>query len=32
MGIVMLAVILNAIYRKFLITALPGIVPQGETR
>jgi len=32
MGIVMLALILNAIYRKFLTTALPGMVPQGAKR
>jgi len=32
MGIVMLALILNAIYRKFLTTALPGIVRQGARR
>jgi hypothetical protein len=31
-GIVMLALILNAIYRKFLTTALPGMVPQGAKR
>jgi hypothetical protein len=32
MGIVMLALILNAIYRKFIATALPGVVRQGATR
>jgi hypothetical protein len=31
-GIVMLALILNALYRKFLTTALPGMVPQGAKR
>ena len=32
MGIVMLALILNAIYRKFLTIALPGIVLPKEVR
>jgi hypothetical protein len=32
MGIAMLALILNAIYRKFLTTALPGFVPQEVSR
>jgi len=32
MGIVMLALILNAIYRKFITTALPGIASQGARR
>jgi hypothetical protein len=31
-GIVMLAVILNAFYRQFLATALPGLVRHGAIR
>ena len=31
-GIVMLAVILNALYRQFLATALPGLVRHGAIR